>query len=131
MINFRFVYSLLLLLLIILNSCKKNSPNFNQNENLLTKESRKVVSIRQNINNSGWVNIFSTLSTCKKDNLTFLNLTIPLIRMKGLQSVMPPIHNHIIMEHGRFQVMEKKYQQLMMPALVVQWISISWTIQIL
>ena len=66
-------FFIFLILFGILNSCKKEKEDVNQTVYLLTKQSWTLVSIRQNINNSGWVDIYSGFSPCVKDNKFFFN----------------------------------------------------------
>ncbi|MEO6669846.1 MAG: hypothetical protein ABIN36_10245 [Ferruginibacter sp.] len=79
-----FVYFGLASLFVFLNACNKSSANFNQNEKLLSNQSWIVVSIRQNTNNGGWVDIFSALPTCKRDNRTFFKTDYSIIIDEGI-----------------------------------------------
>ena len=76
-------------LLCILNSCKKSKEDLNQTVYLLTKQSWTLVSIRQNINNSGWTDIYSGFSMCKKDNKFFFNSDYTYFWDEGLTKCNP------------------------------------------
>jgi len=70
----RNIITAFLLIVIICNtlsSCKKNSDNIDHRTYLITNQSWTISSIRQNINNSGWNDIFSNLPICEKDDKLF------------------------------------------------------------
>ena len=69
--NYIFIFFILIILLNTLPSCKKNSTESDRNVVLLTKQSWVLTSIRENTNNNGWVDIFSSLPICEKDNKLF------------------------------------------------------------
>lgn len=81
----RYYYACVVLLTSFntLSSCKKHSTTLTQNETLLTQHGWVVASIHQKVNNSGWVDIFSPLQTCKKDNRTFFNPNHSIVLDEG------------------------------------------------
>ena len=62
---------ILLSVLNVLNSCKKNKIELSPVVSLMTKQSWAIKSIRQNTNNNGWIDIFSSVPICQKDNKLF------------------------------------------------------------
>jgi len=62
-------FLLILILLIGLNSCKKNSDNLDQNTYYITNQNWTISTIRQYTTSIGWIDIFSSLAVCQKDNI--------------------------------------------------------------
>ncbi len=52
-------------------SCKKTTTEYQKKVGLITNQSWILISIRENTNNGSWIDRFSSLPLCQKDNRLF------------------------------------------------------------